>query len=81
MVELKSCPFCGGKAKFDILCNHCSHNRVGFDFSIRCSVCGVSRGKGYSSIDITLSENGDLLFSKDERSKAVEFWNKRSDGE
>lgn len=76
MNELKSCPFCGGKAIFNTKNNSSSHYEVGFDFTIKCSECGIELPKSYS-IRFTLGEKGNIEPQNKTREEAVEDWNKR----
>lgn len=40
-MELKPCPFCGGKAMFLTITNKSSHSAVGVMFKIKCMKCGT----------------------------------------
>lgn len=62
-IELKPCPFCGGK--------RIRLGKVGFDeVFAECEKCGVCI---YGGIVI------DVITDKQKRSAAVELWNRRAD--
>ena len=46
-MELKPCPFCGGKAMFLTITNKSSHSAVGVMFKIKCMKCGTEFPKSY----------------------------------
>lgn len=46
-IELKPCPFCGGKADFKTKSNLSSHSEVGFDFTIKCRECDIEIPRTY----------------------------------
>ena len=78
--ELKPCPFCGEKAKFQIITRNSSYMQKGFSFNITCSRCGVSSPKTYE-VKYTLTENGDIKAVTDEREMAIKAWNRRVNDE
>lgn len=79
-VELKPCPFCGGKAVFEQRdygkADRCS---VGMQFHIRCKKCGSTVKKTFGSVFIKLSETGELNIWSDDRAEAIEAWNRRAE--
>lgn len=74
--ELKPCPFCGGKAKFQIITSSSTSTQRGFGFVISCSKCGARSPKTYE-VAHTLAENGDMKAVTDEREMAAKAWNRR----
>lgn len=75
--KLKPCPFCGGKAVFQIKSNGSSHYDVHFEFTIKCQKCGCELPKTYS-FAFTLGDCGQIIPQNDQRKKALELWNRRS---
>lgn len=80
MEKLKPCPFCGGKAVFFAESNRSSHTDVGFEFSIKCTVCNVKSPFKYA-VSFHLNENGEIHPTTDKRNKAIEEWNRRVDND
>lgn len=83
-MELKPCPFCGGKAKIDQTgCEVMATNRnsVSFDFTVRCRKCGATTPKAYGYIAVNLGYGGNLNPWHDDRPRAIEAWNRRADNE
>lgn len=76
--ELKPCPFCGGKAVFATRTNNSRHHCVGFSFEIECEDCGMKLPERYN-VEFFLTENGGIDTLNDERKKATEAWNRRTD--
>lgn len=76
MEELKACPFCGGKAVFCTELNKSSHTDVGYEFSIKCSRCGIKSPFRYG-VSFHLNENGEIHPTTDKRDKAIAEWNRR----
>lgn len=83
-IELKPCPFCGGKAEFYLsgIEQHKFPDRIKWIFSIRCSQCRASSSGGLANIvEINLENDGQMRVFADDREKAVEHWNRRSNNE
>jgi Lar family restriction alleviation protein len=81
-MELKPCPFCGGKAKIEqTRCEIMETNRdsVRFNFSIRCRKCGATAPFAYGYIAVNLSATGELNPWHDDRPSAIKAWNRRAD--
>lgn len=79
MIELKPCPFCGGKAEFDQIARGTADNfSAKLDFEIRCKKCGATAPDAYGYIAINLSSNGELNVWHDDKSKAIAAWNRRA---
>ena len=76
-IELKPCPFCGGKAVFTPKSNGSSHYDVHFDFTIKCQGCGCELPKQYS-LSFTLGDCGQVIPQNDQRKEAIEQWNRRA---
>lgn len=80
MIELKSCPFCGGKAKIEQTAyGTTEHNSCKLSFEIRCRQCGATAPKADGYIVVNLSTYGELNIWHDDRGKAVAAWNRRAD--
>lgn len=78
MKELKTCPFCGGKAQF-VAEAGCSDSTKIF-FHIKCKDCEVTYPKRYK-IKMRLSGDGEVVYDVDERQNAADDWNRRSCGD
>ena len=80
MAELKPCPFCGGKAGIEQTAYGTTElNSCKLSFSIRCVKCGATAPTAYGYIAIKLAEDGELTAWHDDRTRAVEAWNRRAD--
>ena len=80
-MELKPCPFCGGKAavkQSGVEVMATNRDSVRFDFSIRCVNCNATAPGAYGYISANLSRTGDLNIWHDERPSAIESWNRRA---
>lgn len=80
-MELKPCPFCGGKAAIKqrgIEVMATNRDSVRFDFSIRCVNCNATAPEAYGYISANLSGTGNLNVWHDERPSAIEAWNRRA---
>lgn len=80
MKEPKGCPFCGGKAKFITTVGRLLSSHACFMFYIKCDKCGIGSPKTYEC-DICIGNDGVIQISKDERLKAIEDWNRRTNDE
>ena len=79
-VELKPCPFCGGKAVFEQMdFGKADRRSVGMQFKIRCKKCGSTVPKSFGSVFIKLSKTGELNIWIDDRAEAIEAWNRRAE--
>lgn len=76
-MELKPCPFCGGKAMFLTITNKSSHSAVGVMFKIKCMKCGTEFPKSYEC-EMYMDQDGGIRIGKDERTKAITDWNRRA---
>lgn len=79
-IELKPCPFCGGKPQLCTLSNSSSHFGVGFEFEIACISCKIKLPNRFEIL-LHLEENGELKITKDERKRAAAAWNGRVNDE
>lgn len=79
MAELKLCPFCGGKAKFNqTKYGTADASSVTLGFRIECKECSATAPKSYGLININLDESGNLNAWQDDREKAISSWNRRA---
>ena len=76
-MELKPCPFCGGKAKIEKTSRGTNGDSCQLSFSIRCVKCGATAPGAYGYISINLAGDGELNLWHDDRSSATEAWNRR----
>lgn len=78
--KLEPCPFCGGKAIFNVISNTTNHCSAGFGFEVECEDCGMKLPNRYS-LFFTLAESGEINILNDGRKEATARWNRRvSDG-
>lgn len=83
MIELKPCPFCGGKASLEHSGIEKCINRENGDlitrWRVQCRQCGVERKGGVSEYIFCRDET---LMLRDEqfdgKKKAIEAWNRRA---
>ena len=76
MTKLDNCPFCGGKATFNITSRYTQASTVGFLFKIKCVRCGITfpaEGK----VSLTLDESGTVRYVEDNRLELASKWNSR----
>lgn len=76
-ISLKPCPFCGGTAKLDIKCYNARNNIRGWELQVKCSECKVELPNRYK-VELELNSSGNVVFVTDERQKAADDWNTRS---
>lgn len=76
-IELKPCPFCGRRARFSYIVNQTSEIDVALIFKIKCMKCGVELPQNYKC-EVYMDQDGGIRTGKDERQKAVEDWNRRT---
>jgi hypothetical protein len=74
METLRPCPFCGDNAYFNISSHIRRSGNLEYDFTIRCSNCGISLNENYA-ISIELLRDGELKITQDERQEAIDRWN------
>lgn len=78
-IELKPCPFCGGKAMFRTVNNYSTNYCVGVTFEVKCSDCGIRIPKSYNTTFSLKEDTGELNALQDERKTAIEDWNRRAE--
>ena len=81
--KLKPCPFCGGGAHFHTTAYCHTIGSIGFEFNIRCSICGIESPKKYKT-SICLTNGGEIeVVAGCENAilNAKEDWNRRADSE
>jgi Lar family restriction alleviation protein len=80
-MELKDCPFCGGKAIFKqgrAQIMETNRDSVRFDFSIVCVNCNATAPGAYGYIAANLSRDGNVNVWHDDRPSAILSWNRRA---
>lgn len=81
MERLKSCPFCGGEAKFLVktyMANGVMREySLGYSFGICCSKCDITTPKTDYILKFRLNDDGEIELNVDERPLAIETWNRR----
>ena len=81
-MELKPCPFCGGKPVVECESSVFSSMNVGgFEFHIVCDKCGAWKPNAKGSVRMGLSQDGRVFLSKDDREEAAKVWNMRASDE
>ena len=78
-MELKPCPFCGGKAEVHTHSHgeHCGQHI--FYLNITCSKCGAtppSRGEVFT-VGVRVDNKGELVILNDKRKALANAWNGR----
>lgn len=76
-VELKPCPFCGGKASFFSKTNFTRGTHRGWEFGIYCTKCDITLFKTNYKLEVNLDGKGNIVVIDDERKDAIEAWNRR----
>lgn len=80
-MELKDCPFCGGKAiikQSGAQIMETNRDSVRFDFSVVCVNCKATAPGAYGYIAANLSRDGEVNVWHDDRPSAVDMWNRRA---
>lgn len=82
MIEMDTCPFCGGKAiikqgRTQIM--ETNRDSVRFGFSIVCANCNATAPEAYGYISVNLSRDGELNVWHDDRPSAINSWNRRAE--
>ena len=80
-MELKPCPFCGSDAKFfpDSIGTDSENKAVLLRFIIGCSECRVAPPGTDGKVEMSLKDDGNVLYVLDEREAAISAWNRRAE--
>lgn len=78
-IKLKPCPFCGGEAVYIINKNYEWGTTHGWQFGIKCTNCKTELPMRDFVVTVDLESNGEIAFTKDERGKAADMWNRRAE--
>lgn len=80
MIELKPCPFCGGKAVIQQTdCGVFSSTAVRIGFRICCKRCDATASKSIGFLAANLMEDGSINIFIDDRETAIASWNRRAE--
>lgn len=82
MADLKPCPFCGGKAKFEFTSSEVDIYRTSLvrHFLIRCGKCKTVGPKQFN-LTAEISDDAVCIFNDEQMIEAVEAWNGRVNDE
>lgn len=78
---LKSCPICGGEARYFDKTKKFYGWDVVFTFTIMCRTCGLQLPDGTYHVEVRMGMDGEFVVKNDERQKAADDWNRRIDDE
>ena len=79
MIELKPCPFCGIKPHYKVKENCINSTSKAVAFVVYCQGCGLEFPQKFDfEIEFDLESSSGIRVIKDERPKAVEAWNRRT---
>ncbi|MBO5384521.1 MAG: Lar family restriction alleviation protein [Ruminococcus sp.] len=77
--KLLPCPFCGVIPHFKVKENICNSQRKAVSYAVYCQGCGLEFPQKFGfEIEFDLESTGGIRVVKDERSKAIEAWNRRA---
>lgn len=76
-MELKPCPFCGGRPEIVQSGHGTEGNSVQIYFRISCRKCGATSAKPNGRIAINLNFAGELNVWHDDREECEKEWNRR----
>ena len=76
-IELKPCPFCGGKARLFVAFYENARSKLSNAYRVNCINCGVTTN-AYKS-DIRQEDDGTVAINKNGAEMAAEAWNKRAE--
>lgn len=77
-LNLKPCPFCGGKAEFYVKKHIVSEMKSYWCIGVCCTKCNLILPKLYS-LTLALGTNAEIQAIADERQRAVDDWNRRAE--
>ena len=77
-MDLKPCPFCGGKAEFNSYEMTTDCGEAIIKFILCCSKCGSRTNNDCGSVHISLLKDGSMWFYNNDVDKAIESWNRRN---
>lgn len=77
-IELKPCPFCGGKAVFFVKSHTTSEMKSYWRIGVYCTKCNLTSPKLYG-LTLALGTNAEIKTIEDERQRALDDWNWRKD--
>lgn len=78
-IKLKPCPFCGGEAVYIIDKNYIRCTAHEWQFGIKCTNCMVELPVRDFIVTVGMKSNGEIVFTKDDRKKAADMWNRRAE--
>jgi len=74
-MELKPCPFCGGKAELLYCQTELPFSEVQDSFHVTCKKCGCSPF-WFSGVNLMFTKSG-MAKAEELKQKAIEAWNRR----
>lgn len=80
MIELKPCPFCGGRANIVQDSTGADRDFAKLKFKIRCSKCNAELRNTTGSIEMMLKD-GEIQIVRDDRKDIARMWNRRYTGD
>lgn len=78
-IKLEPCPFCGCEAVYIIDKNYIRCTEHTWQFGIKCTNCMVELPVRDFIVTVDMNSNGGIVFTKDERGKAADMWNRRAE--
>ena len=79
-IELKPCPFCGGKPVFSrYMFQHPNFKEMGWKVNIMCSSCGVYSPEELK-VGVRMDNDGNVSYDREVVEQIADLWNRRWDG-
>ena len=78
-MELKPCPFCGGKATMDQTSYGTKDGSACLGFKICCVKCHATAPRADGHVLVKLGMNGEVFTWQDDRQEACKAWNRRAE--